>query len=142
MQPGSGDVLQFLKAGIMEIPDVLVVTKADLGPLAHGAARDLSAALRSLGSTRRPCSRCPRCLRRAACRSSRPRSTHTARSSTSARRRVAARRAGALGSFASEYGERGVRALGGRKGARNLLAAQDPQLDEPALLALLVRALG
>src|SRR3954471_3422212 len=31
VQPGSGDVLQFLKSGIMEIPDVLVVTKADLG---------------------------------------------------------------------------------------------------------------
>ena len=31
VQPGCGDVLQFLKAGIMEIPDVLVVTKADLG---------------------------------------------------------------------------------------------------------------
>ncbi len=28
VQPASGDVLQFLKAGIMEIPDVLVVTKA------------------------------------------------------------------------------------------------------------------
>ena len=34
VQPGSGDVLQFLKAGIMEIPDVLVVTKADLGQMA------------------------------------------------------------------------------------------------------------
>jgi LAO/AO transport system kinase len=34
VQPGSGDVLQFLKAGIMEIPDVLVVTKADLGDVA------------------------------------------------------------------------------------------------------------
>src|SRR3954447_22723226 len=29
VQPGAGDVLQFLKSGIMEIPDVLVVTKAD-----------------------------------------------------------------------------------------------------------------
>ncbi|MDX6726738.1 MAG: GTPase, partial [Baekduia sp.] len=27
VQPGSGDTLQFLKSGIMEIPDVLVVTK-------------------------------------------------------------------------------------------------------------------
>jgi len=27
VQPGSGDVLQFLKAGIMEVPDVLVVTR-------------------------------------------------------------------------------------------------------------------
>ena len=34
VQPGSGDALQFLKAGIMEVPDVLVVTKADLGQLA------------------------------------------------------------------------------------------------------------
>ena len=50
VQPGSGDVLQFLKSGIMEIPDVLVVTKADLGQVAVRTKRDLSAALRSLGS--------------------------------------------------------------------------------------------
>ena len=29
IQPGSGDLLQFMKAGIMEIPDLLVVNKAD-----------------------------------------------------------------------------------------------------------------
>ena len=34
VQPGGGDALQFLKSGIMEIPDVLVVTKADLGQIA------------------------------------------------------------------------------------------------------------
>ncbi len=50
VQPGSGDALQFLKSGIMEIPDVLVVTKADLGQLAVRTRRDLSASLRSLGS--------------------------------------------------------------------------------------------
>src|SRR4051794_5818748 len=50
VQPGSGDVLQFLKSGIMEIPDVLVVTKADLGDAALRARRDLHAALRSLGA--------------------------------------------------------------------------------------------
>src|SRR3954449_7080492 len=49
VQPASGDTLQFLKAGIMEVPDVLVVTKADLGQPALRAQRDLSAALRSLG---------------------------------------------------------------------------------------------
>ena len=48
VQPGSGDVLQFLKAGIMEIPDVLVVNKADLGAVADRARRDLRAALRAL----------------------------------------------------------------------------------------------
>src|ERR671932_2578024 len=54
VQPGSGDALQFLKAGIMEIPDVLVVTKADLGDIALRAQRDLRAALRSLGSRDTP----------------------------------------------------------------------------------------
>ncbi len=54
VQPGSGDVLQFLKSGIMEIPDVLVVTKADLGQLATRTRRDLSAALRSLGARSTP----------------------------------------------------------------------------------------
>ncbi|HEX2015214.1 MAG TPA: GTP-binding protein, partial [Solirubrobacteraceae bacterium] len=50
VQPGSGDALQFLKSGIMEIPDVLVVTKSDLGQVAQRARRDLLAALRSLGA--------------------------------------------------------------------------------------------
>ncbi len=54
VQPGSGDVLQFLKSGIMEIPDVLVVTKADLGQIALRTRRDVSAALRSLGSSETP----------------------------------------------------------------------------------------
>ena len=50
VQPGSGDVLQFLKAGIMEVPDVLVVTKADLGQIAKRAQSDLRSALASLGA--------------------------------------------------------------------------------------------
>jgi len=45
VQPGSGDVLQFLKAGIMEIPDLLAVNKADTGVLAERATSDLRAAL-------------------------------------------------------------------------------------------------
>lgn len=47
IQPGSGDALQFLKAGIMEIPDLLVVNKADQGALADRAVSDLKAALAS-----------------------------------------------------------------------------------------------
>ena len=57
VQPGSGDALQFLKAGIMEVPDVLVVTKSDLGEVALRAARDLRAALGSLGGAARRWSR-------------------------------------------------------------------------------------
>ena len=50
VQPGSGDTLQFIKAGIMEVPDVLVVTKSDLGDVADRARRDLVMALSSLGA--------------------------------------------------------------------------------------------
>jgi LAO/AO transport system kinase len=48
VQPGSGDVLQFLKAGVMEIPDLLVVNKADHGGAATRAASDLKSALSTL----------------------------------------------------------------------------------------------
>ncbi|GMG84678.1 ATP/GTP-binding protein [Paralimibaculum aggregatum] len=44
-QPASGDALQFLKAGIMEVPDIVAVTKADLGPLAARTVADLKGAL-------------------------------------------------------------------------------------------------
>lgn len=45
VQPGSGDSLQFMKAGIMEIPDIAVVTKADMGAPARQAFADLKGAL-------------------------------------------------------------------------------------------------
>jgi GTPase len=137
VQPGGGDVLQFLKAGIMEIPDVLVVTKADLGLLAARTRRDLSAALRSLGSRTTPV---------VAVSSLPPASgieelavaleEHRAGLDVAARR-LAARRAAALADFASEHGERGLRALGGRAAAEALLASQNPGLDVGALVAAL-----
>ena len=45
IQPGSGDSLQFMKAGVMELPDIVVVTKADAGPLARRAASEVEGAL-------------------------------------------------------------------------------------------------
>ncbi len=45
VQPASGDSLQFMKAGIVEVPQVAVVTKADLGAAAERALADLKAAL-------------------------------------------------------------------------------------------------
>ena len=45
VQPGAGDSLQYLKAGIAEIPDVAVVTKGDLADLARRTWDDLRAAL-------------------------------------------------------------------------------------------------
>ena len=44
-QPGSGDALQFMKAGVMEMPDVVLVTKGDLGAPASRAAADVRGAL-------------------------------------------------------------------------------------------------
>ena len=45
IQPASGDSLQFMKAGIAEIPDIAVVTKADMGGAATRALADLKGAL-------------------------------------------------------------------------------------------------
>jgi LAO/AO transport system kinase len=45
IQPASGDSLQFMKAGIVEIPHLCIVTKADMGPAAERAVSDASGAL-------------------------------------------------------------------------------------------------
>ncbi|WP_020180767.1 ATP/GTP-binding protein [Methylopila sp. M107] len=45
VQPASGDALQFIKAGVMELPDIVVVTKADLGTPARRARQDLEGAM-------------------------------------------------------------------------------------------------
>jgi LAO/AO transport system kinase len=142
VQPASGDVLQFLKAGIMEVPDVLVVTKADLGTVATRAQRDLAAALQSLGESRVPV---------VAVSSVPPVSgfdelavaldAHRARLDLPAVR-TRTRRLGALADFVSEHGERGLRALGGRRAAQRWLAEQDPGLDEPALMRALEARAG
>ena len=133
LQPASGDVLQFLKAGIMEVPDVLVLTKADLENAARRALADLNAALLALGATDTEI--CPV--------SSVPPPTgidrladaldaHRARLNLPARR-LDARRGHALDDFIAEHGERGLRALGGRAEAQRWLERQDPALDVPAL---------
>ena len=137
VQPASGDTLQFIKAGIMEVPDVLVVTKADLGDVAKRARRDLIAALRSLGSTGTP----------VVSVSSVPPPTgiddlvaaldeHRAGLDIEATRRRA-RRLAALADFTAEHGEAGLRALGGRREAERFLEEQDPGLDVPALVSTL-----
>ncbi len=44
-QPGSGDSVQFLKAGILEVPHILVVNKEDMGAVARRTLSELGAAL-------------------------------------------------------------------------------------------------
>jgi LAO/AO transport system kinase len=142
VQPASGDVLQFLKAGIMEIPDVLVVTKADLGRLATRAVSDLQAALRALGATGTAV---------VAVSSVAPAQgieelvqaldAHRRRIDVHARR-IRSRRLHALADFAAEHGERGVRALGGRPEAERWLSGRDPGLDVPAITRALQERAG
>ncbi len=45
IQPGSGDSLQFMKAGIMEVPHIAVVTKSDMTAAARRAKADVEGAL-------------------------------------------------------------------------------------------------
>jgi LAO/AO transport system kinase len=45
VQPGAGDSLQFMKAGIVEIPHLVVVTKSDMGASAARARADVEGAL-------------------------------------------------------------------------------------------------
>lgn len=137
VQPGSGDTLQFLKAGIMEVPDVLVVTKADLGDVAVRARRDLARALSALGSREVPV---------VAVSSVPPPSgiDELVAALDSHRRaldlpaaRLSARRMAALAELVAEDGEGALRSLGGRREAERFLASQDPAADVVALVSAL-----
>jgi LAO/AO transport system kinase len=46
VQPSSGDALQFMKAGVMELPDIVAINKSDLGDAARRAGADVEGALR------------------------------------------------------------------------------------------------
>jgi LAO/AO transport system kinase len=137
VQPGSGDALQFIKAGIMEVPDVLVVTKADLGDVALRARRDLNAALRSLGERGTPVLAVSSVPPAKGIDELVAALDQHRDSLDLPARRADARRAGALADFAAEHGERGMRALGGRRATLRLLAGQPPERDVASLLDLL-----
>lgn len=137
VQPGSGDVLQFLKSGIMEIPDVLVVTKSDLEPVASRALSNLRAALRSLGADRTPVLPVSSVAPAQGIEELLEALDARWADLDLTRRRTGSRRRHALADFAAEHGERGVRALGGRREARRWLEGQDPALDVATLTARL-----
>ncbi len=140
VQPGSGDVLQFLKSGIMEIPDVLVITKADLGRIAQRATSDIRAALRSIGD---------RATKVVAVSSLPPSSgfdalvdvldAHRDRIDVVTHRRDARRRS-AVDDFRLEHGDRALRRLGGRRRALQALADVPDDVAVPQLIEYLERA--
>ena len=142
VQPGSGDALQFLKAGIMEVPDVLVVTKADLGAVASRAEEDLRAALGALGARGTPVVPVSSIAPVAGIEALTAALDEHRAGLDMAAVRVRARRLGALADFVAEHGERGLRAVGGRRAAVRWLSGCDPALDEPALVGALEARAG
>ena len=140
VQPASGDVLQFLKAGIMEVPDLLIVTKADLGDVATRSRRDLGQALKAVGSAEVPVLTVssvppPSGIGELADALDAHRDTMDL-----GERRVRARRGAALREFTAEHGERALRDLGGRRAAERLLEQQDGGASVTDLLCALEAA--
>jgi LAO/AO transport system kinase len=124
VQPASGDVLQFLKAGIMEVPDVLVVTKADLGEAAERAQRDLRAALAALDSRDVPVLAVSSLPPPAGIEELVGALDAVRERMDLGERRLRSRRLSALRELVDEHGEGALRRLGGRRAAERLLSDQ------------------
>jgi LAO/AO transport system kinase len=127
LQPGSGDTLQFMKAGILEIPDVFVVHKWDLGAVAEQTRADLESIL----ALRRPQARGwePPVLGVSSqtgegiaelARALHDHRAHLDQSGELGRRRERSRTVWALELFLERYGTLGLERLGGRESAERL----------------------
>lgn len=142
-QPGAGDVLQFMKAGVLEHPDVFVVNKADLGAIAERTASELAAGL-ALGA-RRPDGWSPPVLRVSA-RDARgidelvdvldAHRRHLEASGEGAARRRRGREALVAGALERRYGSYGVERIGGLEGLRARLRAAEDATGFALVLAL------
>ncbi len=129
LQPGSGDALQFMKAGILEIPDVLVVHKWDLGALAQSTRADLESILQIAPGSKPEWS--PPVLGVSAqtgegvaelAAALREHRAYLEGSKELTRRRSASRVAWALELFSLRYGTHGLEQLGGRAATEALAA--------------------
>jgi len=127
LQPGSGDTLQFMKAGILEIPDVFVVHKWDLGAVAERTRADLESTLAIAPAPES--SWTPPVLGVSAqsgegvaelATALRQHRAYLEGSKELARRHSASRLAWALELFILRYGTHGLERLGGHKAAERL----------------------
>jgi GTPase len=145
LQPGSGDTLQFMKAGILEIPDVIVIAKWDLGALAERTRADLEGwlALAQLapGSWRPPVIGASGETGAGVDALARAIDAHRAHLAAGEleTRRARGRTAWALELFTRRYGTQGLDEVGGRAEAE-LVAAKCPGSALDAFSALATRA--
>ena len=142
LQPGSGDTLQFMKAGILEIPDIFVVHKWDLTAAAERTRADLEGILAVTpvsGDWTAP-------VLGASAHSghgiaeladaTRTHGEHLRSTGAFAERRAAGRIAWAMELFTDRYGRAGVERVGGREAAEAFCAeAAGSALDVFSALA-------
>jgi len=130
--PEAGDALQFMKAGILEFPDLFVVNKADLGEAAVRTARELETSLGGGASRAHDAGR--RVLLVSARNASgidalvEALSEHRRRQEQSGElraRRLRSQRAFVLETLANRYGSFGLDVLGGRKAVERRLEATE-----------------
>ena len=131
LQPGAGDTLQFMKAGILEIPDVIVVHKWDLGDVAQRTLADLEGILALLP---RAAGEAQPCVLGVSAQSGEGvvaladqlerEAARLAQSGELSRRRRAGCAAWGLELFERRYGSFGVDRLGGPGAAHTLAEAQ------------------
>ena len=146
VQPFSGDVLQFMKAGVMEIPDILAVNKADDQALAQQALSDIQTALvleqRALeGSWQNPVLAVSAATNlnidilddAMTAHYQHLQSTHKLEN-----KRAAQTMAWAVGEILHEVGQRGLATLGGVEGVRSIWEQQTPQWSVIRKLATLL----
>jgi LAO/AO transport system kinase len=150
VQPGSGDALQFMKAGIMEIPHLIVVNKGDQRELAERALSDAKHTLAELRRTMAPSSgnasdvawKIPVLLTSAldaagvdtlADALERHRLALSGPALAAHRRRGSAK--WVSGVFSREHGEHGLEALGGRAAVEHAAAAALEAGDTPLAIA-------
>lgn len=128
--PSSGDALQFMKAGLLEWPDIFAVNKADLGA---EAARSHSELASSLAVARGTAAGWQPAVLQVSARDSSgldellgaldAHRDHLAGSEALAERREAGRLAHLIGALRERFGSRGLEALGGSKGLAARLQA-------------------
>lgn len=120
VQPGSGDTLQFIKAGIMEVPDIFVVNKADQGETASRALADLETAMHAqqhaVGRAPLPCLKASALENTGFAELADALDAQGIKVTDESRRTRATEMALAL--FVREHGAHGVRTLGGTEQVR------------------------
>ena len=143
-QPGAGDTLQFMKAGILELPDLFVVNKSDTGPVAERTRSELESTLGLVGSPDGDGWQPPVLLASARDRNGidaliegiNAHREHGRQSGQCEERRRSGRINFALESLARRYGEYGIERIGGAQAVAQRLGTPDQRSIFAAVLAL------